>query len=317
MLFPVRIKTKNCFRLLIFPIMFAASLLFSPYAGGGEQLQGTQQFKDYWYRGKAEITRYELHQSRYGEMHKGDAVLIFVTEDFLVDKQVKHEFGDRANAVSVMKLNFTRKFNTGIYPYSVMTSVFTPVDTIKYPRTFKTTTTSQEWCGHTFGQLNLRNGKYNVEIRSYFQRESDQDYSIRAAMLEDEIWTLIRLKPDSLPVGMIDIVPGSQFVRFRHVPLKVEKAKASLKTVTDPSLSGNELSVYSIEYKNIERRMVIKFENSFPYRIVAWEETTPSGFAKNVKILTTKAVMTHSLYTDYWTKNKVKDISLREELGLR
>ena len=49
----------------------------------------SQEFKDYWYSGEAELTRYELEQARYGEIHRGDAVLIFVTEDFRTDKQVK------------------------------------------------------------------------------------------------------------------------------------------------------------------------------------------------------------------------------------
>jgi len=37
-----------------------------------------QQFGDYWYTGEAELTSYELKQSRYGEIHEGHAVLIFV-----------------------------------------------------------------------------------------------------------------------------------------------------------------------------------------------------------------------------------------------
>ena len=49
----------------------------------------SQEFSDYWYAGKAELTSYHLTQSRYGGLHDGDAVLIFVTEDFSKDKQVK------------------------------------------------------------------------------------------------------------------------------------------------------------------------------------------------------------------------------------
>jgi hypothetical protein len=42
----------------------------------------SQGFKDYWYAGEAEITSYELEQARYGEIRKGHAVLIYVTEEF-------------------------------------------------------------------------------------------------------------------------------------------------------------------------------------------------------------------------------------------
>src|ERR1043166_4986458 len=81
-------------------------------------------FKKYWYAGKAELDRYSLDQARYGEMHKGEAVVIFVTEPFLLDKQVKFEHGDKSNAVTVMKVNFTKRFFTGIYPYTLITSTF-------------------------------------------------------------------------------------------------------------------------------------------------------------------------------------------------
>ena len=100
------------------------------------------QFNDYWYNGTAELTRYKLEQGRYGELHEGDAVLIFVTEDFRSDTQVKYEGGDRKNVAPILKLNFTKKFLTGVYPYSLMTSIFTPVDV--NDKTIKVSTSVQE-----------------------------------------------------------------------------------------------------------------------------------------------------------------------------
>ena len=80
------------------------------------------QFKDYWYQGKAELTSYDLEQARYRDIHQGDAVLIFVTEDFSKKKQVKLDYPSKnpKDAVPILKLNSTRKFNTGIYPYSCL-----------------------------------------------------------------------------------------------------------------------------------------------------------------------------------------------------
>ena len=46
-------------------------------------------FGSYWYQGKAEINTYALAQFRYGEKREAEAVLIFVTEDFSREKQVK------------------------------------------------------------------------------------------------------------------------------------------------------------------------------------------------------------------------------------
>ena len=39
------------------------------------------QFRDYWYNHGAELSRFTLQQMRYGEIHDGDAILVFVTEE--------------------------------------------------------------------------------------------------------------------------------------------------------------------------------------------------------------------------------------------
>lgn len=313
----MRIKKTIWLEIILFVILtVGASNCSSVDSKDGQTVAvDSEHFKDYWYAGQAEITHYRLDQARYGEMRQGDAVLIFVTEDFLTDKQVKHEFGDKENTASVLKLNFVRKFTTGIYPYSIMSSIFTPVDVQNQP-TLKITSSSQEWCGNTFMQLNRREGELQVQLRSYFQKEGDQNFTLKPALLEDEIWTKIRLVPSNLPTGEIEIVPGFQYARLRHVPLKIEKATASLTMTQDKSLSNQELQVYTIDYKALKRKLAIKFEKEFPYKIVAWEESYPSGFGPEAKIMTTRAVRTHSLMIDYWTKNKTSDAYLREELGL-
>ncbi len=112
------------------------------------------EFKDYWYSGKAEITSYKLEQARYGEIHRGYDVLVFVTEDFSKQNHVKIDDPERArgDAVKVLKLNKIKKFGTGIYDYSMMDSVFTPVRKDDYPNTLKISSSTQEWCGHTYKQ---------------------------------------------------------------------------------------------------------------------------------------------------------------------
>ena len=295
-------------------ILVCTVFLVANFSAGTIQDPEKAHFRQYWYQQKAELTRYSLDQARYGEIRKGESVLIFVTEPFFKDKQVKYEFGDKANSISVLKLNFTRKFYTGIYPYSIMTSVFTPADFDK-SRTLKVTSSSQEWCGHTFMQLNFRNDKYHTEVRSYFQKEGDQDFDMKSAWLEDEVWTKIRLSPSTLPSGNVEMIPSLQYARLSHVPLKPEKAIAKMETITDKSLSPKALNAYSIQYQNISRKVVIKFEKEFPYAIVAWEETQPGGFGDS-KLLTTRAVRTKTILLDYWNKNGIADDIYRKELGL-
>ncbi len=273
----------------------------------------SKEFKEYWYAGEAELTRYELQQARYGEVHKGDAVLIFVTEDFDTKNQVKHESGDNSNATSILKLNFTKNFFTGIYPYSMMSSMFSPVNGNP---TIKVTTSTQEWCGHTYSQLNLKNKEYKGRLHSYFQEEGDQEFSLDAVLLEDEIWTMIRLNPFSLPTGSIELIPGTMFLRLKHQDFKIHKAIATSTSFRDVSLSEKSLSKYRVEYQDVERVLEIIFEEAFPYNILLWEETNKSGYGSNAKVLTTRAVRTHSIKAAYWNQHDLSDANMRKKLGL-
>lgn len=265
-------------------------------------------FNNYWYAGEAEITSFELEQARYGELHTGKAVMVFVTEDFSKDKQVKADTPKRGD-IPVMKLNYTKKFNTGIYPYSMMTSTFVPVQKPD-AQPIKITTSSQEWCGHTFTQLNNRNGKYEIESRSYFESEGDQSLSLEKALTEDELWTRIRLNPESLPIGNHDIIPSFFHVRLMHKPMQTFQAEMSRQ-----SLDNNQTG-YTVSYKDLDRQLTIVFQNDFPYEIMGWEETYTSGWGKSANKLTTKATRIKTLKSDYWNRHNNEDLPLRAELGL-
>ena len=108
-------------------------------SGVKSEIVTVDPFNEYWYSGKAEITSYKLEQARYGEVHDGHAVLVFVTEDFSKSKQVKLDdpVNNKDDEQKVLKLNYVKKFNTGIYDYSIMESIFTPVDIVNFPHSVK------------------------------------------------------------------------------------------------------------------------------------------------------------------------------------
>ena len=271
-------------------------------------------FNAYWYQGKAELTSYTLEQARYGEIHQGHAVLIFVTEDFSRSKQVKLDDPAQAgdDSVKVMKLNLTKKFNTGIYPYSMMTSVFTPVERKLNPQTLKITTSSQEWCGHTFVQMNLNDQSYRIQQNSYFESEGDKTLTLEGAIPEDELWTTIRLNPEDLPTGKLQLIPGTMFQRLRHLSWTIQSATAQLKPVE----GNSQLVAYTLTYPELERTLSIEFNKAFPHEIESWEETYQSGWGQGAKVLTTKAQRKKRILLDYWTKHNVADEVLRRELDL-
>lgn len=267
-------------------------------------------FDTFWYQGLAELDRYELTQSRYGEQHPGEAVLIYVTEDFLADVQVKYEFGDPSHAVPVFKLNAYRRFYTGVYPYSLLTSVFTPVDTPS-AAPLKVSGSVQEWCGTTYQQFNRRGTRYAMTLRSYFQREGDQDSEV-VGVLEDGLWARARIDPSSLPVGDLDLVPPVHVLRMAHLDTVALPADAALIPVSETPYGEVEAWRYSIRYTGTQRGVDLWIERAFPHRILAWEESGGPGGAQ----LTT-AVLTHSLMLDYWAHHGADDGAYRDALGLQ
>lgn len=275
-------------------------------------------FAGYWRSGQAEISRYALEQARYGELHRGEAVLIFVTEPFSAGKQVKLD--DWASApdsdrVEVLKLNATKKFLTGVYPYSMMNSVFTPVDAARHPRTLKTVTSVQEWCGQAWLQLNLARDGYRAAQYSYFEQEGDRSVVLRADLLEDEIWTRLRLAPASLPSGDVRLVPGGFVSRLLHLPLEPVAAQARFADLPAETYPGQAARAYELAMPSVRgRTLAIHFAADFPHAILGWIETYRDT---GDRVLTTRAVRTATARLDYWNRNRDADRTLRASLGLR
>ncbi len=265
----------------------------------------SSEFKDYWYAGNAEITSYKLEQARYGELREGNAVLIYVTEPFLSELQVKADQSDPSN-VPVLKLNTTKNYLTGIYPYSIMTSSFYPVHDNQHA--MKVSFSSQEWCGHVYAQLNNRDD-FEIMSHSYFGTEADQDFHLAKTPLEDEIWNKIRIQPTQLPTGKIEIVPSFEYIRLTHKQFKAYDAMASLST-------ENGISTYEITYPELERTLRINFTDYFPHTIESWSDSYKGGFGQDAQILTSTATKINSIKTPYWQQNHNKDLYLRDSLGL-
>ena len=274
-----------------------------------------QQFNDYWYPNGAEISRFTLSQSRYGETHSGDAVLIFVTETMNPTLQVKAD-RPRSSDIPVLKLNAVRKFYTGIYPYSIMASIFAPVDARQYPLPLKISFSSQEWCGQVYLQLNLKNDGYDVIQRSYFEGEADRDFRLEKSFSEDAILTRIRISPSTLPTGDFSIIPGTLYSRLLHRPLKLQRVTADLTDTSERSLEGNPLMAYTVRFHQVGRTLRITFDQTFPYRIQGWEDTTHNAAGKNGQGLRTQARRTHTMMIDYWNRHSNKDRKLLKKLGL-
>jgi hypothetical protein len=260
-----------------------------------------EDFKSYWFNGTAEISSFQLTQSRYGAPREGSAVLIFVTEDFLSKDQVKaNKKSDKSEVV--LKLNRTKNFITGIYPYSIMNSSFTRLGDLN--PLVKITTSIQEWCGQAYMQLN-RKKKLLIESHSYFEGEADQELSFEDTLTQDELWHWIRTQPDKIPEGSVSLIPSFEFLRLQHKPIQPYEAKINLQTI-------NNQKIMAVVYPTLAHEIKITFNNTPPYLIEEWEEIN-----LNQPEDRTSAKRINTIKIPYWQKNRLGDETLRDSLGLK
>ena len=259
-------------------------------------------FSSYWYEGKAEITAYTLEQNQYGALREGDAVLIYVTEDFYPDTQVKAERRTE-ETVSVLKINAAKRFQTGIYPYTILQSTFSPIHTQSHA--LKTSASIQEWCGHVYAQINNR-AQFEYLSHSYFEGEGDQNIRLTKEFMENDFWNIIRLNPHELPTGEFKAIPSLEAIKLMHLKNQIYHAQATLEP------EGKQYQ-YTLRYPEINRTLTIHFEQNFPHAIQSWEET----IIYQNRELTTKAHSPRAIRIDYWNKNRNTDLHYLDTLQLR
>jgi hypothetical protein len=260
-----------------------------------------KDWRHQWYDQGAEITRYSVVQNRYGEDRRGEAVLIYVTEPLDENTGIKADNPDRPGAIPGLKLNRTRSFLTGVYPYSIMTSVFQPIDREAPGPALKVSHSMQEWCGQVFMQLNRSEAGVRLVQRSYFETSGDVDALLDDHPTEDGLWTRLRLGPELLPTGETMLIPGLTASRMAHRPLKPEAVQLSL------NYDGG-IGTYTIAYTEIDRSLAITFEREFPWRVTGWTEKDRNHGS------TAKATDRKMLF--YWDQNSDRDRRIRRGLGL-
>src|SRR5688500_9682562 len=152
-----------------------------------------------WWDGKAELSSYDLVQPRYGQLRKGKSVMIFVTEPFSESLRVKADPDHApADVFPAFKLNFTKDFQTGIYDYHLMSSVFVAMDPRSGRRAgapVKAAFSAQEWCGMLFDERLYFADRIDRKRFSYFDKEADAQDELthpKDAISVDELPILVR-----------------------------------------------------------------------------------------------------------------------------
>lgn len=262
----------------------------------------SKEFKDYWYAGEAEISYYELSMSRYGENREGEMYLIFVTEDFNTELQVKTE-REINSAESHFKLNWHQNFTTGIYDYAIMQSTFKSLATDK--NASKIASSIQEWCGQSYLQLNLKEKDYHVSLHSYFEALNDDYFVINDHYTENQLLLDLRISPE-LTTQPSKVIPNLAF-------LQLNKKEIKAYAVEIKQSNKNESILTELYFSELDRNVKIEQEQNFPFRILSWEETVNQDGNSQIS----KAKLINSMNIDYWNKNKEKNLILRDSLKLK
>jgi len=274
-------------------------------------------FKKLWYDGNAEISTYTLLESRYGQIRNGKRVMVWVTEPLRLNTLIKPDKKlAESEMIRVLKLNDLRKFSTGIYEYSVMTSLFSAVENkglLKNNETVKISFTAQEWCGQVFDRLINKDSAFTGHIYSYFETDAEKKYTLPSQNIETEenLWMRIRelnsvylLPGNSLELS---ILPSRWMERKAHGAPQVHKGVISNEGVSQLNTVLGKIFVkkYVWQLNGQPGKTTVWVEEKYPHRIVQFTERDGSSG----KLLASRR-------EPYWTQNSTKFDFKRKELGL-
>lgn len=297
--------------------VFTAVAALAPAAGA------QVDFDAHWHDGRAEIDGYRLSIVRYGQQRTGQAVMIFVTEPFSDSKRVKAEgpSPDPADTLDVLKLNLVRDFQTGIYDYNTMTSVFSRTDDFE---PVKVSFSSAEWCGHVYEELLVEPDGISATLSSYFEDESSSEALPAPAhgVLEDNLFILLRgLRGPYLEPGesrQAPLLPGSLQRRLRH--RAIDWTTATIERLAEPERIGvpaGEFStiVYVVTTADM-RQGRFYIEEAPPHRIIKWQWAADRPTLRPPEAAET-GELTGTLRVQYWKLNANGQERYLEDLGLR
>ena len=272
---------------------------------------GLDLFWRHWSDGKAELNGYELIQPRYGQDRPGRAVLVYVTEPFSRSRKVKVDRYDPQNPDHTMalKLNHVRKFQTGVYDYSVMTSVF--VEPARDFAPLEITFSMQEWCGHVFEEAHF-DGAATINVNSYFEGESSRTKVETGEdfLAEDALFVTVRgLAAEGLSRRdeEVAMLPSANLRRLRHKPARL--LKSSLTWSKEPSVvevPAGQFEVHEVSWGRVGgSRCTAQVEVPYPHKIVGWRCSDGEV-----------ARLTGTTRLAYWGTSREGDEKLLKEIGL-
>lgn len=320
-MFPVSNPSRSPRFSFFGPLALAIALTaLSPAYGRSEKSlpAPSEGFLKYWKSGLAELTTYRGLEERYGAMRAHSTVMVFVYEEIDDKTRIKIE-SDRIppeRAIPVLKLNRLLHFNTGIYDYNVMTSVFTGLEGPGVTRPFlprKIALTVQEWCGMVFQEVLPRKDGIHLAWHSYFESEGEGKRVLPMpegqAVYEDELPILLReLDGEWMMAGeskAISLFPAEWRTRKKHRPAAWTPATLEKKSGFEYKARNQAWPAMTFVLRQEDDTTTWIIEDKAPRKLLAWHVST--GAYGEFQTTTRKT---------YWIRNKPENEKLREGMEL-
>ena len=285
-------------------------------------------FESHWQDGKAELDGYRYTVTRYGHARAGTAVMVYVTEPFSEAKRVKvdHPTPGSSDVVEALKLNFIRDFQTGIYDYNTMVSLFTRSRDFS---PMKISFAGSEWCGNVYEEMLFERYHLADRYQSYFEGESDTRRLTlaRPGIAEEELFILLRdLRGDWLAPGQkrtIAFLPAAFYRRLTHRPLiwtqaVIERGKG-VEAVTVPA-GRFDAARYVVRVAD-GREGTFWVERAYPHRILRWTWLPVAGMAQHGGWSPAEGLdqgeLAGSQRLPYWQLHEPGDEKYLAQLGLK
>ncbi len=271
-------------------------------------------FYAHWADGKAEISSYEVVQPRYSELRQGYGVMIFVTESLHRQTFIKVDSPmPEADQFYALKLNHILNFTTGIYDYSVMTSVFSQVAGERHPFELRRISFSaQEWCGQVFDEALFSGGQINGQISSYFASEGRGSYQLKQPEhFASEDHLLIRIRELQGPfmdlgeVRELDILPSFWQLRQAHKPHATVTGRIHKAAEEQIETATGTLASVRWDLRIGQRQRTLWTEKAYPHRILRWEDSDGG-----------RGELMRTIRVPYWQLQADADEVYRRELGI-
>ncbi len=278
-------------------------------------------FGSHWHDGRAELDGYGFAVRRYGEPRTGQATMVFVTEPFRASTRVKIDDPSRAPAdvFEALKLNLVRDFQTGIYDYNTMVSLFSRSDSFD---PVKLTFTSAEWCGNVYEELLIDPQNIQHRVFSYFEGETSLGTLPRppGGVIEEELFVRLRgLRGEYLRPGekrSVAFLAGSFHRRLTHAPAtwtraEIERTAATERVQVPAGSFATRLYVVRVTGGREGR---FHIEAAYPHRIVKWAWSGARGADAEAS---ESGELTGTERVAYWKMNGRGGERGLEKLGLQ